>query len=102
MKKTLQKHAMILVAFFIAAVFSAFTIAEKNSSKVTDALPQWSYKLNTTSGENNPANYELAEGSESCPGGSDVRCIIEAPDNGGEPDLFHPSMKVLSRKAPIQ
>lgn len=49
---------------------------------------QWHYIPNTAEGQNEPSNYELADGMESCPGTSSVRCIIEAPDNGqGQPDL---------------
>ncbi|UBM58807.1 hypothetical protein LAG90_18580 [Marinilongibacter aquaticus] len=61
-----------------------------------NAAPQWHFKPSTTGGESNPANYEPASGAESCPGGSPVRCIIEAPDAGGVPALG--SETVLSYK----
>ncbi len=91
----MKKYILSTIAILMIVVLSAFAFSVKHDSKLVD--PKWHYKLNTTTGENNPANYEPASGSESCPGITTVRCIIQAPDNGsGQPDLSH--MTVLSKK----
>jgi hypothetical protein len=99
--KTIKNKSGIMLALLFMLILGAGTImamkapGKKDGATVSNKAPikkktlqQWHYIPATSTGENNSSNYELASGSENCPGSTSVRCVIEAPDNGsGQPDL---------------
>ena len=83
--KKLKVNLFSIAALAIATLTMSFKMVEKISQN-EDLV--WYYTPTTAVGHNNPANYVPATGSEDCPSESDVRCTLEAPDNGiGQPDL---------------
>lgn len=98
----LKKHAMTLAAFCIAMIFgvvtSGFAIFGNNDRSSEQEIQEWRYMLSTETGQDNPNNYELADGNESCPGGATVVCIIEAPNDGNDlPDLTKATPKSFKK-----
>jgi len=87
--KKLKMNLVLVAAMAIGAVTMSFKLVELNTEKaLPDDVEVWQYTQSTTAGHNNPANYIPATGSENCPNESDVRCTLQAPDNGsGQPDL---------------
>ena len=82
---------------FLALSFAVAGVAFTNPKPAKNFNPQWYFKNSTTEGENVPANYEpLTTQGSNCGGLSIVRCVIEAPDNGGVPDLSQ--MTIISHK----
>jgi hypothetical protein len=76
-----------IIALLLAVGFSAFTF-QNNKIKAQD--PLWFYDEGSTAGHNTPGNYEPLIGQDEdalCPGVSSVRCVIEAPDSSGYPQL---------------
>ena len=91
---------MPILALVIALVFSAFTNTQQ--SKFED--PLWYYTEDTVDDHNDATKYEpLAGQAGFCTGGSSVRCVIEAPEDGqsGLPDLnnitSYPSFKPATK-----
>lgn len=83
--KKLKLNLFSIAALAIATLTMSFKMVEKISQNEEIV---WYYIPTTAAGHNNPANYVPATGSENCPNESDVRCTLEAPDNGsGQPDL---------------
>ncbi|MGN0019981.1 MAG: hypothetical protein ACI35Z_04245 [Sphingobacterium hotanense] len=83
--KKLKVNVLTIAALAIGALTMSFKMVEKIRQ---DEEMVWRYTPATSAGHNNPSNYVPASGSEICPNESDVRCTLEAPDNGnGQPDL---------------
>lgn len=83
--KNLKVNVLSIAALAIGVLTMSFKMVEKITH---DEEMVWRYTPSTPAGHNNPANYVPASGSENCPNESDVRCTLEAPDNGsGQPDL---------------
>ena len=82
---------------FLALSFAVAGVAFTNPKPAKNSDPRWYFQNSTTQGENVPTNYVPLDGQASlCPGNSSVRCVIEAPDNGGVPDLSQ--MTIISKK----
>jgi hypothetical protein len=90
----MKKHLLSVIALSLAIASVAFT----NPKPAKHFNPRWFYKLTTTAGESDPANYEALNGQDGlCGSSGTVRCVIEAPDNGhGQPNLAQ--MTVISKK----
>lgn len=87
--KKLKLKVLTIAALAIGTLTMSFKLVDKLTME--EELV-WHYVPNTTAGHNNPANYIPATGSENCPNQSDVRCTLQAPDNGnGQPDLSQAS-----------
>src|SRR5690606_31695016 len=83
--KKLKVNVLSIAALAIGVLTMSFKMVEKITQ---DEEMVWRYTPSTAAGHNNPANYVPPNGSENCPNESDVRCTLEAPDNGsGQPDL---------------
>jgi hypothetical protein len=89
----MKKHLLSIIALTMAIAGVAFT----NTKPAQHENPRWFYKLSTVDGQDNPANYEALNGQDGlCGSSGTVRCVIEAPSSGGQPDLAH--MTVISKK----
>ena len=74
-----------IIALVIGVTFSAFT---NHPKQAVGQDPRWYYLGTDNSGVDTPGNYEpLTTQDASCSATPGVVCVIEAPDNGGLPDL---------------
>lgn len=90
--RTLKSKFVLLTLLFIGVLAMSFTLVKTNTSGEARQTEVWRYTGTNTAGHSNPANYVPADGSESCPGTSPIRCTLQAPDNGsGQPDLSEAS-----------
>lgn len=84
----MKKLLLPMLALLLAVGFSAF----KKPAKIKHTDPLWYYTGVDDTQHNNQAYYEPLDDQDveaECPGESNVRCVIEAPEDGmtGKPDL---------------
>jgi hypothetical protein len=84
MKTLLKKNALFVFALLLALGTMSFTLRPEVPAKSSD--PVWYYIPNESGQESNPSQYRPYD-NESCPGSESVLCTIQAPDEGGLPDL---------------
>jgi len=88
--KKVKINLLAIIGLMVAVGTLAFTTPKSSINNLNDD-PLWHYTELTSDEENNPEMYEPATGQESCPGTTEVVCLISAPaisdEDGERPDL---------------
>lgn len=84
MKTLIKRNLLSVFAVLLALGTMSFKLVSKEAKSATD--PVWYYIPNTAGQESDVEQYRPFNG-ESCPGSASVICTIQAPDDGGKPDL---------------
>lgn len=87
MKTLIKRHLIGLFALVLTVATMSFKMVEKSTNNSNNDL--WYYTLSTDDGYDEEENFEPAGVHTECTGGSDIWCVIRAPQQPGTnlPDL---------------